>query len=278
MLLACGALAAAAWAAYTYRKTKRGEAARWMVEMFRQFYRDDAICKARELIEYDFAEVAGPILERRVLDRQVPLDAEEREKLRDLDLVLNFLEQLLYLQDEGHLLERDREVFFKYWFDLLSEPDRAALRRYMRNCGYERCSAFLGLEHSELLFVYGSLMEGHGGDQEQRLRDQMKFLGPCRLAGKLYSRGSFPAMVEGEDEGEVEGELFLVPEKRTFRKLDELEHYDPFRPEQSRYRRRCVRALVPAVDVWTYVWNEPVDALEWIEGGSWRRSDETLRA
>jgi hypothetical protein len=95
VVLAVGAIAAAAWAAYTFRKAKRVEAARWMISLFRDFYRDEDMSRARELIEYDFWDVAGPLLELRVLDRQIALSTVERAQLRDLDLVLNFLEQLI---------------------------------------------------------------------------------------------------------------------------------------------------------------------------------------
>ena len=193
-----------------------------MVSLFKDFYRDETMSRARELIEYDFLDVAGPLLELRVLDRQIPLSQAERAQLRDLDLVLNFLEQLLYLQEEGHLLDRDRDVFFEYWFDQLAQPTHAALRRYLRNCGYERFSRLLGLEEAELFVAYGSRLTGQGGQDEAEARSQLQSLGPCRAQGHLYSRGEFPALVAGTDL--VEGELFRVSKKSAFGLLDRLEH------------------------------------------------------
>jgi gamma-glutamylcyclotransferase (GGCT)/AIG2-like uncharacterized protein YtfP len=267
VVLAVGAIAAAGWAAYTFRKAKRAEAARWMISLFKGFYQDEDMSRARELIEYDFWDVAGPLLELRVLDRQVALSPIERAQLRDLDLVLNFLEQLLYLQEEGHLLERDRNVFFEYWFDQLTQPSKAALRRYLQNCGYEHCSRLLGLESQELFLAYGSLLTGQGGDEEEEARRKLQPLGRFRVKGELYSRGEFPALVPGENQVEVE--LFRVEEKSTFRLLDELEHYDPRQRETSLYRRRCIHVSEPAVDAWIYYWNGPMDGLTRIENGSW---------
>jgi gamma-glutamylcyclotransferase (GGCT)/AIG2-like uncharacterized protein YtfP len=269
VVLAVGALIAAGWAAYTFRKAKRAEAARWMVALFRDFYRDETMSRARELIEYDFGDVAGPLLELRVLDRHVRLSELERSQLRDLDLVLNFLEQLIYLEEEGHLLDRDRNVFFEYWFDQLSKPTHAALRRYLRNCGYERCSDLLELEQSEFLVAYGSLLTGLGDETERELREGMESLGSCRLDGRLYSRGDFPALVPGS--GSVQGELFRVGDKALFRQLDTLEHYDAGRRETSLYRRRCIRLPELEVDAWVYYWNKPVDDLREIGDGSWPR-------
>lgn len=269
IVLAVGAITTAGWAAYTFRKAKRGEAARWMVALFKDFYRDETMSRARELIEYDFLDVAGPLLELRVLDRDIPLSKVERAQLRDLDLVLNFLEQLIYLQEEGHLLDRDRNVFFEYWFDQLAQPSHAALRRYLRNCGYERCSRLLGLTKDELFVAYGSLLTGAGGQEEAGIRDQVQSLGPCHVSGSLYSRGDFPALATGN--GMVEGELFQVSDRAAFRLLDRLEHYDPNQRESSLYRRRCVRVIEPSVDAWIYFWNGPTEELEPIEHGSWAK-------
>lgn len=267
MVLALGAITAAAWAAYTYRKAKRAEAARWMVSLFKDFYQDEEMSRARELIEYDFEQVAGPLLELRVLDRDVDLSENERNQLRDLDLVLNFLEQLIYLQEEDHLLPRDCDVFFEYWFDQLKRSEHAALRRYLQNCGYERCSRWLGLNRNEYFVAYGSLLTGMGGPGEEKAAAGMRSLGPCRVRGTLYSRGEFPALVPGP--ALVEGELFEVGSKSTFRLLDQLEHYDPHQRETSLYRRRCTNIAEPAVDAWVYYWNRSIDELDRIEQGSW---------
>jgi gamma-glutamylcyclotransferase (GGCT)/AIG2-like uncharacterized protein YtfP len=273
VVLAAGALVTAGWAAYTFRKAKRAEAARWMVALFRDFYRDETMSRARELIEYDFADVAGPLLELRVLDRHVRLSDRERAQLRDLDLVLNFLEQLIYLEEEGHLLDRDRNVFFEYWFEQLSQPTHAALRRYLRNCGYERCSDLLELEDAELLVAYGSLLTGEGGAVEEEIRSKMTSKGPCVLTGQLYSRGEFPALTPGS--GRAEGELFQIEDSSLFRQLDELEGYDAAERDSSLYRRRCVRLVEPEVDAWVYYWNGAVDDLPRIDRGSWRPHPQT---
>lgn len=276
VLLAFGALSAAGWATFTYWKGKRAEAARWAIEVFRDFYRDPNMSRARELIEYDFESVAGPLLELRVLDRQIRLTDDERSQLQDIDLVLNFLEQLLYLEDEGHFLERDRRVFFEYWFDRLSLPEHASLRRYLRNCGYERCSEFLGLEYGEHFIAYGSLMTGQGGTDEQEARKHLESLGPCRVRGQLYSRGAFPALVRGD--GEVTAELFLVLSPAVWPMLDAIEHYDPDNRAKSIYRRHCVSTEDSRTDAWVYFWNDPIDDLEPVPGGSWAEFEQERKS
>lgn len=275
VLLAIGAMSAAGWATFTYWKGKRAEAARWAIEVFRDFYRDPNMSRARELIEYDFESVAGPLLELRVLDRQISLTDDERSQLQDIDLVLNFLEQLLYLEDEGHFLARDRQVFFEYWFERLALPEHAALRRYLRNCGYERCSEFLKLDASEHFVAYGSLMTGHGEVAEHDARKHLESLGPCTIRGDLYSRGEFPALARGDRE--IEAELFRVTSPSAWPLLDAIEHYDPDNRAKSIYRRHCVSTEDPKVDAWVYFWNDPLDDLEAIPSGSWARFAQDRR-
>ncbi|MFN8174212.1 MAG: gamma-glutamylcyclotransferase family protein [Solirubrobacteraceae bacterium] len=274
MILALAAGAAALWTAYSYRSSKRAEAARWMVQLFRDFYGDVQMSSARERLEYGFFSEMAPILEMRVLDRGVGLSDDERAALRDVDLVLNFLEQLLFLQAEGHVKDRDRRVFFEYWFDQLELEDHAAARRYLANCGYEYCSRHLELATAEYFAAYGSLMTGEGGPREKALRSRMIPRGGCEISGQLYSRGEFPALVRGE--GVVCGELFLVPEAATFRELDAIEHYDPENRAKSLYRRRCVSVTCDGhgggrIDAWIYLWNGATSDLEPIPQGDWKR-------
>jgi hypothetical protein len=141
-----GASFAAVWALYQYRVRRRTEAARWMQEMFRRFYVEEKFSEGRALLEYDFEQELSPILKLRVADRDISLSQIEREKLAHADKVLNYFEHLLYLEEVGNIRRSDRLVFFEYWFDLLSGPDRAVLRRYLNGCGYERLAASSGTQ------------------------------------------------------------------------------------------------------------------------------------
>jgi gamma-glutamylcyclotransferase (GGCT)/AIG2-like uncharacterized protein YtfP len=268
MVLAVGAVVAACWAVFTYRRAKRAEAARWLQGLFRDFYTDPTIVSAREVLEYDFEKNAAQLLEWRVTDRDVPLGMDDREKLRQIDLVLNYFEQLLYLEREKLIARHDREVFFQYWFELMREPDRAALRRYLARCGYERCAEWIEAEPSEYVAVYGSLLDAYPTQDDLNIRDMLELVGPCVIEGQLFSRGEFPCVVRGP--GRVQGELFAVRDRAAFKILDELEHYDPFDPAGSKYRRRCVQLVEPdRKDVWLYVWSSATDGLVRIPSGSW---------
>jgi gamma-glutamylcyclotransferase (GGCT)/AIG2-like uncharacterized protein YtfP len=268
VVLAVGAIVAACWAVFTYRRAKRAEAARWLQSLFRDFYTDPTIVSAREVLEYDFEKNAAQLLEWRVTDRDVPLDADNREKLRQIDLVLNYFEQLLYLESQKLIAKHDREAFFQYWFELMREPCRAALRRYLARCGYERCAEWIEAEPLEYVAVYGSLMDAYSTQDSLGIRGMLDLIGPCVIEGQLFSRGEFPCIASGE--GRVQGELFAVRDQAVFKLLDGLEHYDPLDPAASKYRRRCVRLIEPrGKDAWLYVWNSSVESLVPIPSGSW---------
>lgn len=268
VILAVGAIIAAGWAVFTYRRAKRAEAARWLQGLFRDFYTDPTMVSAREVLEYDFEENAAQLLEWRVTDRDVPLNLEDRERLRQVDLVLNFFEQLLYLESQRLIAKHDREVFFQYWFELMRKPSRAALRRYLAQCGYERCAEWLEADSREYVAVYGSLMDGYSTQDDLGIREMLDLVGPCSIKGRLFSRGEFPCIVPGD--GRVRGELYAVRNPAVFKVLDELEHYDASEPDGSKYRRHCVRLIEPEqTDAWLYFWNSSVDGLAPIASGSW---------
>jgi len=89
-VLGLGAVFGGFWALYNYHRTRRYEAARWLHGVFKDFYLSGRFKEVRELLEYDYPERAGPLLERRIADRHVPITPEEREVLGELDNLLNY--------------------------------------------------------------------------------------------------------------------------------------------------------------------------------------------
>lgn len=120
----------------------------------------------------------------------------------------------------------------------------------------------------ELLAVYGTLMTGQAYSGRPDVEALMRPVGPCRIAGTLYSTGEYPWLVAGE--GRVSGELFEVLDESTFAILDAYEAEGRHTEEGAgTYERRHVRLLEPDVDAWVYVWvGEPVG--EPIDDGDWR--------
>lgn len=120
---------------------------------------------------------------------------------------------------------------------------------------------------SELIAFYGTLMSGFDSLARLGVHEQLRLLGPCRIAGRLFDLGEWPTLVLGE--GIVEGELFEVLDARLFTELDPFEDYDPADHSASSYLRVRSRLLEPALDAWLYVANEPVEERRLIASGSW---------
>jgi hypothetical protein len=79
VLLGVGAVTAGVWTLFNYRKNRRAEAARWLQGVSRDFYLDDRFRPIKLVMEYDYTEKLGPLLERRVTDADVPVTAEETD-------------------------------------------------------------------------------------------------------------------------------------------------------------------------------------------------------
>ena len=268
VLLAAAAITAGAWAVYNFRKSRRLEAAKWLKELFSEFYIDDTFSNVRALFEYHYDDTLGPLIERRITDRDVPVSAEETQLLRELDTLLNYFEHLLYLEDENHLSTKDREAVFEYWFDLMSESPCGGLRRYAARFGFERLARALNAGETDYIALYGSLMASVGGQDKAELNSNLTYVGPCQINGRLFDLGDYPGLVIGK--GLVEAELYTIDDLSLLAPLDDFERYDPEDRTGSLYLRRCVRLAEPGVDAWLYVYNQDTEGKAPIPSGDWK--------
>ena len=117
------------------------------------------------------------------------------------------------------------------------------------------------------LVFYGTLMSAFDTLDELGVREQLRLVGTCTLAGRLYDMGEWPSLVLGG--GIVHGELFELLDAGVFEKLDPFEECYPADPLRSRYRREIVALVEPVARAWVYVANEPVPASGLIPSGSW---------
>lgn len=107
-----------------------------------------------------------------------------------------------------------------------------------------------------LVFVYGTLMPG-GHYWESHCQGKGRNLGAARVRGRLYDlHCGYPGLRLGGDSW-VSGYILEITSKEAFKKIDELEGYDPARPpEENEY----IRLLEPCFDpegrplgqAWTY--------------------------
>ena len=118
------------------------------------------------------------------------------------------------------------------------------------------------------LFIYGTLMPGLRLEAEMRGAQR---LGAARVPGRLVDVGRYPGLLHGV--GEVVGELYRVSDAQLAR-LDEVEDMVPGNRAASQYWREQVTVLAGPLagqQVWTYVYNRPVDGLTPIAHGDYRR-------
>ena len=118
------------------------------------------------------------------------------------------------------------------------------------------------------LFIYGTLLPGLRLESE--MQDALR-LGCARVPGRLVDVGRYPGLVQGD--GRVTGEVYRVSDARLAR-LDQVEDMVPGDRAASQYWRERVTVLEGALagqQVWTYVYNLPVDGLTPIPHGDYRR-------
>lgn len=271
VLLGFGAVTAGVWSVFNYRKNRRSEAARWLQGVFRDFYLDNRFERIRHVLEYNFDDTAAPLLERRVTDRHVPVGPEDLRLLKELDDLLNYFEYVLYLEEQGHITNPDRQAVFEYWFEIMSADERASLRRYASFFGFERIAEALTTSDIDYVAVYGSLMSGLAGRDAPDVTDSLEFCGPCEIRGTLVDLGEYPGLVAAAGPHDVVlGELYRVLDRHVFHELDKFERYDPLDRDGSLYIRRLVRLVQPALDAWVYVYNRESDGASKVLDGDWR--------
>lgn len=242
-----GAGFAGVWAVFQYVKTRRSNAVKWTQQLFEDFYILDHFNDGRNLLEYEYFEKVVPLLRMRVVDRDMSLTIEQRDRLADLDKLLNYFEHLLYLEQSALINKKDRKVFFEYWFGLLSEPDKGSLRRYLKNCGYERLADETLTQEDELVMLSPLFLKSHIGSQllEDRLivRQNTKTV-------KLLSldNGSFI-----KSDQDCEYEIFSVTDAANIRKIDE--HFSFKRGDENlkNLQRVCMQLGSDKRDIWVHL-------------------------
>jgi gamma-glutamylcyclotransferase (GGCT)/AIG2-like uncharacterized protein YtfP len=128
----------------------------------------------------------------------------------------------------------------------------------------------------ELIAVYGSLMTGMGGCEELGIGDELRFVSPCEIQGRLFDLGDYPGLLLAS--GTVQAELYEIVDSAVLPRLDVFELYDPDDPNGSLYIRRRVRLAQPDCDAWLYEYNRDVSGKSSIPSGNWRRHRDQNRA
>jgi gamma-glutamylcyclotransferase (GGCT)/AIG2-like uncharacterized protein YtfP len=123
---------------------------------------------------------------------------------------------------------------------------------------------------TDLLFVYGTLMQGFQNGFARHLHANATLVGPASFQGRLYRISYFPgAIFDGDAPGRVHGEIWQLHNPGDI--LQKLDHYEGVLPDGSGlYVRREVPAqLVNGSEklVQTFLYNRPLDAAKLVESG-----------
>jgi len=116
------------------------------------------------------------------------------------------------------------------------------------------------------VLVYGTLREGHHANH--LLGYDAELLDVVHVKGlKMFNVGHFPGVVEAADDDHVIGEVWKVEDFR----LQQLDAYEGY---PDLYTRKQV--LTACGDAWVYLFNNPTDHLEEVEGGDWNNAREAV--
>jgi gamma-glutamylcyclotransferase (GGCT)/AIG2-like uncharacterized protein YtfP len=123
------------------------------------------------------------------------------------------------------------------------------------------------------LFVYGTLLSSAAHPMGARLRREARLIGEASVAGRLYSLGRYPGLVETTDPAScVHGEVYaLNSPAASLRWLDAYEGIagTPAAGEYERCERRVRLASGGEVTAWVYLYRAPVQGLPAIADGRW---------
>ncbi|MEQ8936499.1 MAG: hypothetical protein RIE56_11990 [Amphiplicatus sp.] len=125
---ACGLLAAALIAAFTYRANLRQRRTEWLYRLFEKFYENPGYKPTRRLLDYQPAEEIAAL--RRDIDANV--GSEGVEALVDY---LNFFELIAIQVKDGQISEREVVDIFDYYIRRLFAHDY--IMKYIDEQGFE---------------------------------------------------------------------------------------------------------------------------------------------
>lgn len=131
---------------------------------------------------------------------------------------------------------------------------------------------------SDLLFVYGTLMQGFENAPFLQDPARARYLGNGSMQGVLYDVGAFPAFLPEQKHadnapGWVHGEIYQIEDPEiVLATLDVIEGVNDRYPERSLFVRKCLPVRLGDHEklAWVYVYNQPVDELLRIQTGDYR--------
>ncbi len=232
--LSFGAVAAGVWAVYNYRDARRLEAARWMQQLYSDFYNTPRFDDLRLCLEYKYEETIAPLVQKRLTDRHLVLNDDEMHQLRLFDNFLNYFENILYLLEQKRVQRKDVIALFEYWLGLMRSDRYGALRGYLA-FGFER----LAKELKAKVVTRAVILEEFWA--QASAQDPSLDASPFRASVRS-------CMVNSASGTDLQGRVFSLEHGSDglslLRRIDTLLGYDSSKPAGSPVVRRCVQLNV----------------------------------
>lgn len=229
IVVALGAIYAGYVAVSEYREKTQVEKAKWLSDLFHQFFVDGHFKEVRQKIDFNDIDDFRGLMVKELLwhkshDPSLVFTQEEKNSLDALTDYLNFFEFVGLLRKAGRLTDADIESLFDYYVRRLVEVDcDNIIRRYLRILNFENLNHMLNRVTS-FLFVYGTLKKNHV--RHQKLIDSgFKFVGEAKAHGYLYSvaKKDYPAGKFANVPEYICGELYHVPKEGKIEVFDVID-------------------------------------------------------
>jgi hypothetical protein len=247
-VLAVAVISGGIWGLYTYAQGQRAQRGQWLSNIFADFYCKYSFRNVRATFEHDYDGTLGPLVQQRVTDRELPTTEDEIALLMELDNLLNYFENILYLEEQGLLRKKERLALFQYWFDLLCADECGGIRHYINRSSWQRVTDLVGRSRRHFVLVSRPLP----GENSPALDlSRLHFLQTDSICGRSNPLDGGAVAFDGAPET-PEGDLFEIKDVSILAELDRLHHFNPGERATSPLVRNCARTTNRRVDAWFY--------------------------
>lgn len=250
------------------------EKAKWLSDLFRQFFIDPTYKGIRQKLDFDDLDQVRFLIAKELAWHyaKVPVSfaTDERNLLDAFTDYLNFFEFVGLLQLNKRLTDDDINRVFDYYIKRLVEVDADnQIRVYLKAFNFQHFTQLLN-RVSSYLFVYGTLKSGYAR-HSLIYNGGFELVGTVRVPGILYSipNEKYPGAILGGSSCTVEGELYRIPSD----KCDVLEAIDLEEGvQEGLFARRLVAINLGEQKYisWGYSYLKPVESENEIVSGVWQ--------
>lgn len=254
-----------------YREKTQVEKAKWLSDLFRQFFVDRTFKAIRQRIDFDDLEPIRDLIAKEMVwhhhKAPVAFSESERNLLDAFTDYLNFFEFVGLLQRNGRLTDDDIEWLFDYYIKRLVEVDTDnQIRLYLKSLNFQNFDHLLN-RAANYLFVYGTLKRGYAR-HNLIYKNGFEFVGTTQVPGILYCipDQGYPGAKFGSTSNTVEGELYRIP----FNKNDALNDIDSEEGvSEGLFARRLIAINIGghAYASWAYSYMKEVNVDDEIPSG-----------